>query len=746
MVKKKKIKIVIIKSFKILYSFKFIFCLILFSNLLFAQNNLSVLVKDSKTNSPLIGANVYFNSLNTGGATNEKGLAEIKNIPDGKFTLTFSYIGYEAQKLELQFPSKNPKQIITVLLKPEEIKSKQVIVTSTRTNGVVEDSPVKVEVLGQEEVNEEVAIRPGNVSKLLGETSGVIVQQTSSVAGNVSFRLEGLPGKYTQLLKDGLPLLNRLSSGLTLLQIPPLDLQQIEVVKGSSSIFHGDGAIGGFVNIVTKKPSAKPEFDLVLNQTHKKGTDLSAFYSRKYKKFGITLLASQSFQQPVDVDGDGFTDIPGYSQSTINPKFFYDFDNTTSLVFGINAFSGDRTGGDIYAIDKGTNLIHNYYERNKSQRLGTELVFGKKLANGSRIDFKNNYYYYKRKVEVHDRDNDVSLFAGRQIYSFNEFSYSQKLGVHYLVSGINFITDNFKQTDGSNYKFYDYSHSTYGVFFQDDWSVTDSLILQPGIRVDYQNPYGAIVLPHLSVLYKLTNNFHTRLTYGSGYKNPSYFDLPIVPHLYYHLIEFDKTVTRQTANSFNVDFGYKYFWGDFVLKINQAFFYTKVKNTLIAYHIPNNVPPLRYFGNGTLTTKGFDTNLYLALDELELFADYTFNEVQKDEITDKFTLPLTPKNKLNMTLTYEEEGKWRTGLEAFYTGKQYLSNGNYSRSYWLLGAMFKKMFNDFSVVLNVENLLDERQSKYEKIVEGQNRSPNFKSLYMPIDGIVVNVAVRIKIR
>ena len=115
------------------------FCLFIFSNLLFAQNNLSVLVKDSKTNSPLIGANVYFNSLNTGGATNEKGLAEIKNIPNGKFTLTVSYIGYKTQTLELQFPLITRKKIVTVLLNPEEIKSKQVIVTSTRTNGVVED-------------------------------------------------------------------------------------------------------------------------------------------------------------------------------------------------------------------------------------------------------------------------------------------------------------------------------------------------------------------------------------------------------------------------------------------------------------------------------------------------------------------------------------------------------------------------------------------------------------------------------
>ena len=718
-----------------------------------AQNTLTVSVRDAKTDLPLIGANVYFPSLKIGTATNAKGNAIIKDIPYGKYVLTVSYIGYEPIEKSLVFPLKNKGKTIVLLMNPKEIKGKQVVITSTRTNGVETHTPIKVEVLGQEEVNEEVAIRPSNVSKLLGETSGVIVQQTSGVSGAVSFRLEGLPGIYTQLLTDGLPMPSKFSSGLTLLQIPPLDLRQIEVVKGASSVFYGNGAIAGFVNIITKKPAEKPEFDLVVNQTSLKGTDFSSFYSRNFGRFGITLLTSQSFQQPVDVDHDGFTDIPFQRQSTIHPKLFFDFDKNTRLTFGINAFFGNRTGGDLRAIETGSDSLHYYYEKNKSTRFNTELIFSKKFNTGGTLSLKNNIYYYTRRISINAPETP-NIFAGKQIYSFSELSYVQKTGKHYFVGGLNFVADNFNQTAGAINNPYNYSHSTAGAFLQDDWRLTNSFILQPGIRVDREDTFGTIILPHLSMLYKFTDDLHARFTYGSGYKNPNYFDFPIVPDLYYGLIKMRENIKRETANGFNLDFGYKYYSGDFVLKINQAFFYGKVKNSLIAYHIPYNSTPADYFSAGTLTTKGFDTNLYLSLDELELFADYTYTDVQKTEFNSTAQLPLTPKNKANFTLTYEEENEaagtkdWRAGLEAFYTGKQYLPNMTYSRSYWLLGAMAEKMFNGFSVILNVENILNERQSKYGKTVvtTPDNRTPDFNPIYMPIDGIVANIAVWVKLR
>ncbi len=679
----------------------------LFYGSIFAQNNFSTVVKDAKTNSPLIGVNVYFISLHIGGATDKKGFVKIINIPNGKFILTVSYIGYKTEKLKLQFPFNISNKTITILLKPEEIKSKQIIVTSTRTNGVLENSPVKVEVLGQAEVNEEVAIRPGNISKLLGETSGVIVQQTSSVSGTVSFRLEGLPGEYTQLLKDGLPMLSQFSSGLTLLQIPPLDLQQIEVVKGASSIFYGNGAVAGFVNIVTRKPADKPEFDLVLNQTSRKGTDISSFYSNKSGKLGYTLLTSFSRQSPVDVAGNGFTDIPKFNQVTINPKLFWDINKTTNLEFGANVFYEYRIGGDISAIENGHDSLHSYFERNKSNRYNTLFKFKKSFSNGSELNFKNNIYYYNRDITL-----SGLYFSGRQIYSFSELSYSLNLGNHKLVAGINYIADNFQEAPKTILfieRNYDYNRSTFGIFLQDDWRISPKFILQSGLRWDKNNIDKSILLPHLSLLYKITNEFRTRFSVGSGYKLPDYFSITDSRSIAGHDLEILNELKNEKAVSFNFDFGYKFILDEFVLKFNQAFFYTHINNVPVKRFDSRECPTcggIYFTGDGKLETKGFDTNLYIALDELEFFADYSYSDVKENVHLQTVPLTLTPKNKLNLTLTYEEEGEWRTGLEAFYTGKQYLEDETYSRSYWLLGAMFQKMFKSFSVILNVENLLN----------------------------------------
>jgi iron complex outermembrane receptor protein len=310
----------------------FIILFIFFTvQILFAQNSLKILVRDKEANIPLIGANVYIDSLKIGATTDVNGLAVLENVPNGDFIITAQYVGYESETLKISFPLVGENLPVTILLKNEAFKTQQITVTATRNNGIVKDIPIRVEVLGHEEVNEEIAIRPGNISKLLSETSGIHVQQTSVASGNVTFRLQGLPGGYTQMLKDGFPIYSGFSSGLSLLQIPPLDLRQVEVIKGSLSSLYGNGAIAGIVNLVSKEPAEKNSWSIILNQTHKQGTDISSYYSGTFDKIGITFLASQSMQNAVDVDKDGFSDIPQFSQTNLNPRFFYRFNTSGSL-------------------------------------------------------------------------------------------------------------------------------------------------------------------------------------------------------------------------------------------------------------------------------------------------------------------------------------------------------------------------------------------------------------------------------
>src|SRR5258708_27431656 len=105
---------------------------------------------------------------------------------------------------------------------------------------------------------------------LLTESTGIQTQQTSATSASASIRIQGLDGKYTQMLKDGFPLYSGFASGLSILQIPPLDLKRVEVIKGSPPTFYGGGAFPGLINFVTKDPSNKRELSLLVNGKDRK--------------------------------------------------------------------------------------------------------------------------------------------------------------------------------------------------------------------------------------------------------------------------------------------------------------------------------------------------------------------------------------------------------------------------------------------------------------------------------------------
>ncbi len=726
----------------ILSKIKYSIILILITQFAFSQNIFKSIVKDENTGFPLTGVNIFIKPINTGGTTDTTGFAEISDIPDGTFTIIFSYIGYSSYELQLSFPLQNPNDIITILLTPTTLKLESITVTTTRTNNRIEDSPVRVEVLGREEVDEEIAIRPGNISKLLGETSGIQIQQTSATSGNVSFRIQGLPGKYTQLLKDGFPIYSGFSSELSLLQIPPLDLEQVEVIKGSSSSLYGGDAIAGIVNLVSKTPKKSPELFVLLNQTHKGGRDISTYYSKRNDKVGIALLASVSEQKAFDVNNDNFTDLPQFNQFTLNPKIFFYFNNGASLIGNITSSFENREGGDIIAIEKTSDSLHTFIENNKSNRFTSQLKFEKKFPLGNVLTFKNSMNYYKR-----DFSKNSFNINGTQLSSYSEFSYLIQKSIHNTVAGLSFITDNFKQDNNRYGSVMDNSFFTAGVFVQDDWNINNKYTLQTGIRADYHNEYGIFILPRLSVLYKLSNRFYIRTGGGIGYKTPTTFIDELVSQSYDKVLPIPATIKSESSHSETIDMNYNtIILNDISLTINQAFYYTQLLYAVIPQSDSLTNGVLVYENaKGPIVTRGYDTNIHITRDELSLFVDYSHTHAQKNYASNNSNLELTPANKLNITLTLEEEYSWRTGIEVFYTGKQYLNDQTQTRDYWTFGLMVDKIFKHFSVIGNVENIFDIRQTKFEDVVIPPLNDPTFKELWAPLDGIVANIALKIRL-
>jgi len=699
-----------------------------------AQNTIVINVRDKDTKEPMIGVNCILKGTDIGSSSDFNGKLTIDKIPNGSQILIFSYVGYKTVEKVFNFPLKENK-VINIFLETDNTL-KTVIIYSTRTDNRIEEIPTRIEVLGNEEVVEESAFNPGNISKLLGETAGVQVQHTSAISGNVSFSIQGLPGKYTQLLQDGFPLYSGFSSGLSLLQIPPLNLQQVEIIKGATSTLYGGDAIAGIVNLITKKPSEKPTFSVLINQTSKGGRDFSSFYTTSKNKFGITMLASVNTQQAKDVNGNGFTDIARYNRTVINPKLFYTFNEKNHFSVGISNVNENRIGGDLKVINHKADNNHSFFEENKTNRFNTDFKFENINSSGNVFTFKTSVGNFDRNLKT-----NANIFKGNQKTIFSELSYFVKSKMHKWVSGLNYYGDRFIQKR-PNINSLSYSHQTIGIFSQDNWHITKKLFLEPGMRLDYNATYGHFLLPRLAAMYHFTNHFFTRLSGGLGYKLPTPFT-DDAERTRFQNINMPNNLKVEKSSSINLDFNYKTALTDnLLLNVNQAFFITNISNPIVADKnaLQNNIVAFKN-AQGSILSRGLNTNIKLSLDELHLYIDYDLLNAKNTFNNTK--LEFIPQQKLTTTLAYEDEDSGiKTGLEAFYFGNQYIENNSKAPNYWLLGASVQKSFKHFTIALNVENILDVRQTQYENIVSGSVNNPSFNQLYAPLDGRVENVVLK----
>jgi iron complex outermembrane receptor protein len=418
---------------------KSIILLLLISFAAHSQNTLKAIIKNKDTKEPLQGATVQIKNLKTFSTTDSNGVVIINNIPNGKYDIEITNIGYDDAEQILNFPL-STNDTLHFFLEPEEATLNEVTVSSTRTGRSIANTPTRVEVIAQDEVHEESTMRPGDIRMLLAETTGIQAQQTSATSGNANIRIEGLDGRYTQILKDGFPVYSGEASGLGLLQTPPLDLQQVEIIKGSASALYGGGAIAGLINLITKIPEDKRQLKFNVNGTSAGGLDINGFYSEKFKKAGVTLFVSRNTNKAYAPDNTIFTAIPKFERYTFNPKLFLYFNKKTKLDFGINTTFENRLGGDIYFIEGKGDSTHSYFEKNKTNRLSTEFLLTHQLDEKSSFSVKNSLSYFSRAIN----SNDYS-FNGIQRSSYTEVSYLNKSEKNDWVAGINLVTDNFSE-------------------------------------------------------------------------------------------------------------------------------------------------------------------------------------------------------------------------------------------------------------------------------------------------------------
>jgi len=585
-------------------------------------------------------------------------------------------------------------------------------------------------------------MKPGDIRMILSESTGIQTQQTSATSANASIRIQGLDGRYTQILKDGFPLYSGYSGGLGLLQTPPLDLKQVEVIKGSASTLYGGGAIAGLVNLISKTPTTEPELRFMLNGTSAGGLDLNGFYGQRFNKLGLTIFGARNNNVAYDPSDLGLSAIPQFSRYTLNPRLFFYPSEKTQVNFGLNIVVENRLGGDIHYISGERDRDLSYYERNKTQRLSTQFSLNHRLSTTGQINFKNSISYFNRRLTI-----PQYAFAGKQISTFSEGNYTTEREKTEWVTGFNVWTENFQEEALSTNPLRNYQQTTLGLFVQNSWKAKDWLNIESGFRSDYVLNYGFALLPRISALFKIKPNFTSRLGGGLGYKAPTIFTEETERLQYRGILPVSPENNRlERSYGGNLDFTYRTAFAQEAISftINHLFFYTLLNHPLTLFSAGNAAYQLLNIG-GHMDTKGTETNIKIGYENFNLFLGYTFTDTKIHEKNFKTANPLTPKHRINAVLMYEAEDKWKLGLEAYYFGEQKLTDGTKGKPYIINGFMAEKLFKKFSIYANFENFLDVRQTKFDTIYSGNLFNPIFRDIYAPLDGFVVNGGIKLKI-
>ena len=702
-------------------SFTFLFFLVMVPSWLAAQEVVRVNVVVRAGDAPAAGATVRAEAATV--RTSAEGTATLRLAP-GERTIAVSKLGFAPRRITLRLRADTT---VAVELEEAAEELEEIVVTSTRTGQRIEDEPTRVEVLTREEVEEKMLMTPGDISMMLNETSGLRVQTTSPSLGGANVRVQGLRGRYTQILSDGLPLYGGQSGALGLLQIPPMDLGQVEVIKGAASALYGSSALGGVVNLVSRRPGEEATRELLLNQTTRNGTDVVGFAAAPLgERWGYTLLASVHRQAEADVDGDRWTDMPGYRRAVLRPRLFWNDGAGRSLFITAGATAEDREGGGrVPAGD---------FPETLDTRRGDVGAVGRILMGDRLLAVRASAMAQSHAHGFGDTREDDLHSTG-----FAEAAYSGTGGGHTRVVGAALQAEGYRARDVSGF---DYSYVTASLFAQEEYAPTEWITLSLAGRADWHSEYGAFFNPRLSLLLRPAE-WTVRGSVGTGYFAPTPFTEE-TESIGLSRVRPLNGLDAERALTASLDVGRSI--GP--VEVNATVFGSRTENALQLVESAGMLELVN--AAGPTRTHGSELLVRWHEGPFHVTGTHTFIRSREDDPDGpgRREVPLTPRHAVGMVGMWESEDAGRVGVELYYTGRQALEDNPFrdeSRPYLILGLLAERRIGRARAFINLENLLDVRQTRYDPLVLPARSAEGrwTTDVWAPLEGRVINAGVRL---
>jgi iron complex outermembrane receptor protein len=661
-------------------------------------------------------------------------------LPPGGTRLVVTRLGFAPDSLALTLPA-GVDTTLSMVLQPRETELEGIVVSATRSERRIDDDPVRVEVLDVEEVVEKLLMTPGDITMMLNETSGLRVQVTSPSLGGATVRVQGLRGRYTQILSDGLPLYGGQTGGLGLLQIPPMDLGGVEIIKGVASALYGGTALGGVVNLQSRQPHEGPIRDVLINQTSLGGTDAVLFLgdalgsSEDGRGWQYTLLAGTHAQRQEDRDTDGWTDVPGYARGVVRPRAYWSNGAGSSAMLTAGTTFESRNGGTMpgaLAPDGAP-----WSERLRTRRFDMGGTYRGLVGSNGLVSLRGSYSAQRHR-------HVVGPSPERDVHEtwFGEAAWTVSRGSQSLVLGAAMLAESFSSRDVDGF---DFAFTTPGLFAQLTTDVSERLALTASVRGDAHSAYGTFVSPRLSALFRLTPTWVLRASTGSGFFAPTPFTeetevvglAAMVPLA---------GIDAERALGGSVDVGGQV--GE--IELNVTAFGSVIRDPVGVRDAMTAVPRVELVNLGLDTrTGGGELLARWQRDPIRLTLTYTYVQSSEadPETGARRSSPLVPDHQAGLVASYEREGEMRAGVEVYYTGRQWLDDDPFrerSRPFVHVGVLAERAFGRARLFVNAENLFDVRQTDWDRLVRPSigkgGRWTN--DVWAPLDGFVMNAGVR----
>ena len=464
-----------------------------------------------------------------GTMTDATGHYFLKNVPDGKYVIEATCIGYLSQKFDVNIHS-NKTTEVNFSLKEDVMQLEQVVVTGNKGEVKRRNSSTLVNVLNAKTFD---LVSACSLADGLNYQPGVRVENNCQNCGFTQVRINGLDGHYSQILMNSRAVFSALAGVYGLEQIPANMIERVEVMRGGGSALFGSSAIGGTINIITKDPIVNSAE--VANTTTFMGmegaidnnTTVNASLTTDNRKLGLMIYGQNRSRASYDDNGDGYTEIGEIKSKTIGARAFTRPSENTRLTLEYRATEEFRRGGD--QLDKPA------HEANITEQTDHQI-------HGGDINF--NYWTddHKHKLNVYtslqDTRRDSEYGSGMDPNAYGSTHDLVVLGGAQYTLGINkllFMPAEFMVGAEYNYNYlrditlgYDHDYlqkvNIYSGFVQNEWR-NDMWGFLIGARIDKHSLVDdVIVSPRANIRFNPSKKMNFRLSYSTGFRAPQAFD------------------------------------------------------------------------------------------------------------------------------------------------------------------------------------------------------------------------------